>query len=343
MRYIGSKAALLPILGDVVDGFDVKGGVFCDLFSGTAAVAQYFKKDYSVLSNDILYFSYAIQYATIVNSGKPAFRKLSEYLGQDPFLYFNDFDDGSYVYKSPLFVFDNFCPGGTAKRQYFSDKNGRRIDAFRQLIDEWRKMSLLDNCEYYYLLAGLIESIPWVSNIAGTYGAYLKHWDKRAFKKVVPNKYPVIDNKLINASYNMDANKLLEKISGQILYIDPPYNGRQYISNYHVLESIALYDAPVLRGVTGLRSDHKGSSDFCKKNRVHSVFEDLIKKANFEHIVVSYSNEGLMSESEIKEILCEYCIADSYSVMRIPYRRYKRVLNPSVSSLHELIFSIKKS
>jgi len=96
---------------------------------------------------------------------------------------------------------------------------------------------LIDEIEYYYLLASLIEGVPYVSNITGTYGAYLKEWDKRALKAFEMARPDVIDNGKANRSYNADANALIRELEGDILYIDPPYNSRQYAPNYHLLET----------------------------------------------------------------------------------------------------------
>ena len=82
--------------------------------------------------------------------------------------------------------------------------------------------------EYKYLLASLIEAVSFVSNTTGTYGAYLKTWDKRAYKRLELVKLGVLNNSKRNICYNEDANELIKKISGDILYIDPPYNERQY-------------------------------------------------------------------------------------------------------------------
>ena len=96
---------------------------------------------------------------------------------------------------------------------YISNKNAARIDFIRNTIEAWHKEKLLTELEFYYLLAGLIEGVPAVSNITGTYGAYLKHWDKRAYKDFEMARLDVINNKRANKSYNKDANKLIEELS----------------------------------------------------------------------------------------------------------------------------------
>ena len=67
---------------------------------------------------------------------------------------------------------------------YFTPENAGRIDYFRTQIEFWKNESKLNDSEYSYLLVSLIESISYVSNTAGVYGAYLKHWDSRVHKKI---------------------------------------------------------------------------------------------------------------------------------------------------------------
>lgn len=342
MRYIGSKTNLLDEISSVIDPFKSNAQVFCDLFSGTGSVGRYFKKDFQIISNDLLYFSYVIQKATIENQVEPIYQNLQKVIGKDPFSYLIELNVSKFKFQKPTFIHDNYSPTENCLRQYLTNENALRIDAFRQIIDAWRDQKLINELEYFYLLAGIIESVPFVSNIAGTYGAYLKGWDKRSHKRLDPVKYPVINNDKKNKSYNQDVNELIKTIEGDILYLDPPYNGRQYISNYHLLETVARYDNPEIKGVTGIRNDPGASSEYCKKNKVSAAFEQLIEKSQFKYIVVSYSNEGLMSEEEISEILKKHGNPKKLKVKKIPYRRYKRTSDVIQNTLNELLFTIEK-
>jgi adenine-specific DNA-methyltransferase len=342
MRYIGSKANLLNEIESVIEPFKSNSQVFCDLFSGTASVGRYFKKDFQIISNDLLYFSYAIQKATIENQSEPSYIKLKSVIGKDPFLYLSGLDVTKYKFQKQTFIHDNYSPTLNCSRQYLSNENALRIDAFRQTINEWRDEGLIDEIEYFYLLAGIIEAIPFVSNIAGTYGAYLKNWDKRAGNRIDPVKYSVTNNCKKNKSYNQDVNSLINQIEGDILYLDPPYNGRQYISNYHLLETVARYDNPEIKGITGTRNESSENSDFCKKNKVTVAFEKLVEQSKFKYIVVSYSNEGLMTEDAISEILKKHANPKTLKVKKIPYRRYKRTSEVIENTLNELLFTVEK-
>lgn len=343
MRYIGSKTLLLDNIEEVINDNVGQAKTFLDVFSGTATVARHFKNRYEMLSNDQLYFSYVLQKATIENDYVPLFDGLKEYNILDPFEYLNNFPLEDFFFdERNSFIYRNYSPNEQCERMYFSNQNAKRIDFIRTTIEVWFNKGILAENEYFYLLAGLIEAVPFISNISGTYGAYLKHWDKRAFKSLELVKLEVKTNNKNNKSYNVNANDLLRDVQGDIIYIDPPYNSRQYLPNYHLLETIALYDSPDIYGVTGLRPYKEFKSKYCNKNMVEDAFSDLIEHANFEHIIFSYSNEGLMSEDTIIDILKTHTIADSVKVYRLPYRRYKGKLSAKEHNLHELIFYAKK-
>lgn len=341
MRFIGSKVNLLENIKKVVDeNCDGINEVFCDIFSGTGAVSRFFKQYYQVISNDILFFSHILTAATIENNEEPTFDKLRSKGVDDPFTYLESFPIEQTLVNG--FATEAYSPKGTAGRMYLTEDNAERIDFIRTTIENWKNKRWIDVYEYKYLLACLIEGIPFVSNTTGTYGAFLKKWDKRAFKRFELYKLAVSDNHRRNICYNEDANELIKKISGDILYIDPPYNGRQYLPNYHLLETIARYDNPTLAGVTGVRPYINEKSNYCIKSKVKVTFDDLIKNADFRHIVISYSDDGLLSVNEMIEILSKYCIVDSIKKYEIPYARYKGKLEQSNKSHNEYIFYAKK-
>jgi adenine-specific DNA-methyltransferase len=342
MRFIGSKVLLLEEIEKVVQNNISEAASFCDIFSGTSAVARYFKKDFKIISNDQLYFSYVLQKATVENENYPDFTKIKEIVKIDPFDYFNTLKITKNRIKEMPFIYENYSPNRKSDRQYLSNENALIIDFVRQTIEEWWENGLLEENGYYYLLAGLIEAIPSVSNIAGTYGAFLKHWDKRASKRLKMVKLSTLENKKDNQSFNLDSNKLIKKISGDILYIDPPYNTRQYVTNYHLLETISRYDNPDIYGKTGLRPYKNVKSKYCLKKEVLTAFSDLINNANFKHIIVSYSTEGIMSINDIKSVLMENGNKATYKLKKIAYRRYKHRAGYVDHNLQELLFYIAK-
>ena len=343
MRFIGNKTNLLNDIAQVIkENCDGTEKVFCDIFSGTASVARFFKNRYKIISNDLLYFSYVLQKGTIENNEIPSFKKLEDRLNiHDVFDYLENIDIKQEKFNK--FIYENYSPNKKCERMYLTSENALRIDFIRNKIEEWRNKELINKNEYYYLLAALIEGVPFVSNITGTYGAYLKQWDKRAFKKFEMIRLNVIDNNVKNKCYNKNSNDLIQEISGDILYLDPPYNERQYLPNYHLLETIARYDNPEIKGKTGIREYNSEKSNYCIKNKVYSEMEELIKNAKFKHIIVSYNQDGLLSKNDIETILKKYGNKETYKLYEIPYKQYQNKLTKKLDIHYEYLFYISKT
>lgn len=336
MRYIGSKANLLEeIDGLLTPHLTGKEYSFYDVFGGSNVVGKYFKSRFKIVSNDLMYFSHVIGQASIELNQAPTFTKLYDMGIEDPFKYLQAQKLDNYVGG---YVTESYSPQGKAGRMYFTVDNAKRIDYIRETIDSWEKQRFIDQSEKYYLLDALIQAIPYVSNTTGTYGAYLKHWDKRANKslELVPSE--VIDNKHNNRALNEDAVELVHNVSGDILYIDTPYNNRQYAPNYHVLETIAKNDKPELHGITGQRDNTSSKSKFAMKTQAKDAMIELVKDLDFSHVVLSYSTDGIITEVDLLNILKSVALNNEVEVKRIPYRKYKsKIFNPE-TDVYELLF-----
>ncbi len=320
MNYIGSKYSLLEFLQSTITEVtgisDGQGYTFADLFAGTGIVGLTFKtRGFNVIANDIQYYSYCLNKHFIENTIPNHVELLN---------YFNNLSgtDG--------FVFQNYCEGSGSGRNYFTDSNGKKCDAIRIQIEKLLHGSKKTISAYYWYLASLINSIDKYANTASVYGAFLKHIKRSAQKDFTLEMLPIIQG-VSGKGYNEDISVLVKKVSGDILYLDPPYNARQYCSNYHVLETIARYDNPVLIGKTGLRNNGNQKSKFCSKRSVARVFEQLVADANFRYIFLSYNNEGLMSIDTIKKIMSKY---GKYKCYTHHYRRFKadRDCNRNISA-----------
>lgn len=311
MNYIGSKLSLIDFLVDTITGVTkVKNGtglVFADLFAGTGIVGATFKKmGYTVLANDIQHYSYILNKHFIENNSPiniDILSHLNSLKGVDGFIY------------------NNYCAGSGSGRNYFTDYNGRKCDSIRIELDSLFENGEINTSQYYYFLASLLDSIDKYANTASVYGAFLKHIKKSAQRKFELELLPIVDGGEGGKAYNEDINELITTVEGDILYLDPPYNHRQYASNYHLLETISRYDNPEIRGKTGLRNDDvEQKSKFCSKRTVEGEFEFLIKNADFKYIFLSYNNEGLMSLETIKEIMGTY---GEYHMFTQDYRRFR--------------------
>lgn len=182
-------------------------------------------------------------------------------------------------------------------------------------------------------------SVDKVSNTSGTYGAYLKIWRSMALKELVLEK-PLISSKGINYIVQDDVLNFVKTYKEfDIIYLDPPYNKRQYASNFHVLENIVVNDKTELKGKTGLRDYSNQKSDYCIKNKVLSSFTELVKNMDTKYIVMSYSTEGLLTEKEILDVLS---IRGNVTVYRNEYRRFKtNAWTSDNTGLQELVFICK--
>ena len=328
MHYIGSKKNLIEFLKceirNVV-GDELSNAVFCDLFAGTGTVGAAFKSDVKkLIGNDLEYYSFVLNYCTLKNSEQV--QNYQKYID----------DLNALAPKDDGFISKNYSLA--SGRNYFSDENAKRIDAMRFEIQKWAKEKEIDEQCYFFLLASLLQSADKVANTASLYGAFLKELKKSAREELVCSPFLYEPSKNENEVFNCDANELIKEIKGDILYLDPPYNHRQYGANYHILNTIALYDAFTPRGQTGVR-EYK-SSAYCKKTEVYESFEALIKEARFRYIFMSYNDEALMQEDEIREIMSKY---GNYSLVKKEHQRFKSYTKYKRSTLEHLHILIKET
>lgn len=353
MRYIGNKENLLDKISFILDSKEITGKSFFDFFSGTTNVAQYFKKlGYQIYSSDILYLSYCLQKAYIANNENPLFDKLLQNIDVQPESLFPNSLELVVKYLNSLppkkgFIYNNYTPGGTPDlqqpRMYFSDKNGEKIDAIRFQIESWNNSKLLTENEYYILLACLIEAVPFFANISGVYAAFLKKWDPRAIKPFRISPIEIITNKYQNFVYNIDSVMLCKDIDVDILYLDPPYNGRQYAPNYHLLETIARYDNPIIKGVTGMRNYQDLKSKFCNAKTAIEELDNVAKNAKYKHLVLSYNTEGIMPQEKIIKTLEKYgeVILEEFEYLR--FKSNNNGLSKTKKHIFEQLYMLKKA
>jgi len=268
-RYIGNKHKLIEWIFSVINKECEGGNSFADIFAGTGAVSAAAARHYDeIIINDFLHSNYAI-YQAFFGNGEWDKNKIENIIKD-----YNNID-GADLDKN--YFSDNF--GG----KYFGNNSAKVIGFIRENLEENR--GSLTNKEYYMLLASLLYSIDKVANTVGHYDAYFK-------KEYVDDKFfmrPIDPIKTKNVTiFREDTNILAKKIKTDIVYIDPPYNSRQYSRFYHVLETLTKWDKPELFG-TALKPQEENMSDYCRvqaKDRLAELVEDLDAK----YLVVSYNN-----------------------------------------------------
>jgi adenine-specific DNA-methyltransferase len=265
----------------------------------------------------------------------PGFKKLN--LGTDVYAYLNSI--------KPIvgFITKNYSPFDGCERMYLSIENAKKVDAVRDQIEEWKSIGLISLSEFNYLLASLIYSINLVSNITGTYGAYLKFWEGRSTKSLALIPIAITPSNFKNQAMCGDVIDAVSKQRYDFIYLDPPYNSRAYFSNYFLLELVAKgwYDTiPVPEGVTGIPRNIRVTSDFSSRKEVSGAFQRLISKCNSEYVFLSYSNEGLLPESKLLDILND---VGEVSILSQDHKRYRSINQDGSNSVtQELLFVVRK-
>jgi adenine-specific DNA-methyltransferase len=309
MRYIGSKVATVPVIARMVRLKAPDARSLCDAFAGTCVVARHFKQlGFQVVTGDLLQLSYVFQLATILRNRVPRFTKLRKagivapQAGEKALLAVLRHLDG--LSGRPGYITRHYSPAGRARRRFFTVDNAERIDRIRGTIATWRRRGLISKSEEAYLVACLLDAADKVANTAGTYFAHLKQFSRKALKRMTLAPLEIADNGEQNRCYVMDARELAASSDADVLYLDPPYNGRDYAGYYHLPETIARWDRPKPRGRSGVPAPGRVKrSDFCRPQQAAQALETLIGMARAKHVVVHYTTDGLIPHRRIVEIL----------------------------------------
>lgn len=324
-RYTGSKYKLADWICNLISD-NCEGTSFCDIFAGTAIMSKRMIDNVKkVYINDFL-FSNEIIYKAFFEQSDFDYNKIEEYRIKFSKLIADDLTE-NYVSK-------NFG------EKYFSRNDALKIGYIRETLEN---DTSLNNKEKNILLASLLYSADKAANTVGHYDAYIKGKnipDVFSFDLITPYIYI---NKEINIS-RKDANILAKEIECDIVYIDPPYNSRQYSRFYHVLENIATWRKPELFG-TARKPEAENMSDYCR-NSATEAFKDLIKSLKCKYIVVSYNNtynskssssKNKITLEDIKAILEE---KGSVSVYEKPHQFFNAG-KTSLDDHKELVFITK--
>lgn len=337
LNYIGSKKSLLEFIDYVLEKinqeFEQTNKIkFLDGFAGSGIVGKYFnqKYGYNLFSNDMEYYSYILSYAMLKVKYTEKLKNIIEQLN----LLTKPIDENKFNLVS-----EHYSEKGKEKRKFWTISNSQKVDAMIENIKTQLDNKLINNNEYMFLLASILSSIDKYANTASVYGAYLKKY-KSASLKTFELKPIHTDNNIvnyeINQNYNVDVNSdTITNNEYDIAYFDPPYNNRQYSSNYHPLNFIAKYDNTIIPyGKTGLLENSNKSNYSISKN-VEESFRALIEKINTKYILLSYNNEGIMSSSTIKKILKK---KGKTTLYKYEYKKFKSQSKQDDETVYEYLY-----
>lgn len=313
MRYIGNKTRLLPFIMRTVKRSGIAVGSVHDAFAGTASVARAFKMLGSrVHSSDLLMSSYVFQRAYVVaRNADPDLAELARELSE--------------VAPVEGFITRHFSPA--AERMYFTPENASRIDGAREELGRWHSSGRVDEDSYYILLAGIIEGADRVANTAGVYASYMKRWQPNSRRRFAVTAVPPVSGQQPATAYLMDATEAARSVGEvDLVYIDPPYNSRQYVAYYHIPEIIARGwsdSDPLVRGKVGLLAGKEGRSDWSHGRRVQKMFTGLLAATKAKHALVSFNSEGHLPPETLHALLAKASVDGAVSHFTQGYRRYR--------------------
>jgi len=329
MRFIGNKTKLLNFIYDIIIEYTENTDInnFYDLFSGTGSVSNHMKSTYNIVSNDLLKSSY------FINKGL---------LNNKPELPDNIFDIlNKQEYEG--FIYNNYSEIGS-ERLYFSQKNGKKIDGIKKYLYEQYNSNNLTSQQFYYLMYCFINAIHKVSNTTGVYAAFLKKLQNISKNTIVIEELSIVSTDKNITVYNTDCIELLDLINeNDIIYMDPPYNSRQYSSNYHLLETIVNETEPNIKiikekeSVAGL-PDNLLKSKWCSKKTIIEELEKIAKSKS-KFIFMSYNNEGLITIDNIVNIFEKY---GNVIIKKIEHKKYKSNQNSNCKNVEEVVICLLK-
>jgi adenine-specific DNA-methyltransferase len=288
IKYIGSKRALIPALGDIAQAVEAKTAV--DLFTGTTRVAQEFKRrGVEVTACDVATYSevlaqcYIEADSTVVDK-QGLLEAIRELMG---------------LPGKPGYFTKTFCE----EARYFQPKNGARVDAMRDFLQG----HYLDDPLFPILLTSLMLAADRVDSTTGVQMAYLKQWAPRAHNDIelrVPELIPGTGR-----AVRGDASDLVRDLPRtDLAYLDPPYNQHRYYTNYHVWETLVRWDAPEHYGIACKRIDSRDESTksvFNKKREMPLALKDIVQHVKADLLVVSYNDESWITAEEMMEWLSD--------------------------------------
>ena len=343
LNYIGSKYKLLEWITNNIkektgwDSFENK--TIADIFSGTGIVSYHFRKNMSiVISNDVELYSYIITHAF---TSSVYTEKCKNIIIE----FQKDMDENKHS-NTNGFITSHYSPQSTEERKFFTVDNAKRIDYIRNKLESI-KHTISDD-EYKFILASIIISADSVSNVPAVYGCFLKNFKDKANKKLslIPIHNITSLYKKGSKTYNSDVLKkeFITSFESDLVYIDPPYNERQYSKNYFPLNIIAktpgnLLSEEPLKGKTGIPTDCFIST-FCKKTGITDSFDLIFSQLKTKWIFMSYNSESIISKDKMIDIMKKY---GNVSVVERDYKRFKSFKYNKDKDIKEYLFCLNKS
>nr|WKF58029.1 Modification methylase FokI [Paraburkholderia busanensis] len=336
-RYIGSKSRLVSQIATFI-GPPTEGGFFVDAFCGTGVVAEAAAElGWNVRINDHLHSAVISAGARLICEKQAAFKKLGGYGNAIAAL--------NAAKPTHGFIWSAYSPASFdscgIERRYFSEENAARIDSMRALIAGWKAAGHLDEMEERLLIADLFAALNRVANIAGTFGCFLSKWTNQSLERIAM-RCRVLKAAGVCVQTTVGDVFDVPNSARDLVYLDPPYTKRQYASYYHILETVALGDAPTIEGVAGLRPWRDRASDFCYKVRALKTLANLVHNLNAQKVLLSYSSEGHISMNDMQVELAKIGKSTMHPLGAIGRYRPNKVASSTASDVNEFLVVVER-
>ena len=365
IAYIGNKRSLQPLLYQVFSkisncgrGGDRSAGqpaMFLDPFAGSGSVARLARYlGFRVLANDWEYYAFVLNYAHLCIGSSDAQGLFRSRGGPERML--AELNALPPPPETDRYISRYYAPASTetaeyrTERLFYTRENALIIDGIRSRIEEMypgRKITK----EKLLLLAALLYQCATHTNTSGVFKACHKGFGghgRDALGRILSPirlQMPIVIDAPGEAEVGcQDALQFVRSRPAELCYLDPPYNQHQYGSNYHLLNTIALWDKPAidneLRGdgrlkhKAGIRKDWvKTRSDYCYRRSAGRTFRELLDAIDARHIVLSYNTEGIIPFEELVELLASQGRVELFGNEYVKYRGGKQSIARQVHNL----------
>ncbi|ELA7830693.1 DNA adenine methylase [Vibrio alginolyticus] len=313
--YAGSKQKLLSFIEDGLkdymgEEYSTINSMF-DAFTGSGRVANHFKNDFEIITNDKQSFSKIIANAHLNGLYEPEhFESLLNELNNLPESYFDEKCDGWFTRTYSTDNVSAIADDGT--RKPFKTKNAKKIEMIRTRIAEMLDTGEINEIEHDVLITSLLVRISRIQNCCGVQIAYLKEWSKKADRDFILENPMIEKSKLQhNKNYTGDIHSVIDQVNADVLYLDPPYgsnkhrNSVRYSSYYHLYNTVAENSRPEVKGIASQPLHTRGKTDTLEKNKRELAMIDLIdliSKSQCKVVMLSNSTTGILSINDLIKV-----------------------------------------